>query len=585
MIALRMVARLQLAVALLNLRQLSWALRSSSVDTGEYHVTRLHRWDHSGLESMLEAEAKWHRNAQIASGRSENLRGAQASPRLVESDGGASLAQLASEARFVPMSRRQVQALRDHHLDHRQQEASFVQLEEPGHEDVSVDTYGPKVALVQKVKVNAHTHHRANLDFYPTALSSLGSQYVGPVGVGTSLSPSGCLPGWQAHDVLASDKDSSLVEGKTCQVKNQADIWVVYDTGSTNIWIASDLCKAGACAKPGRHRYNHEESATYSSPLNGVQLSIQFGTGKIQGPQGVDDFHIGPFTVAKQTFGLIQTEFGNVFDEVPFEGIVGLAWPKMSANGVTPFFDNIIDQGVLNKNQFAFYFHKHDPSANAIFWGGVDPAFHEGEIERFPVVDPYYWSLKLKSFKVGDKTILHSDDIDTDEGADIGSALIEQMSRGEKVEGPFAIVDTGTTYFTVESKHFSEVMGMLPSQDCDTMTDTSHPPITLSMLNSAGQYTDFVLTNDKYMVSSKDGNEKAHCHPGFMKIDIPAKHGPAMVLGEVFLRHYVAVFDRGNGGLQEGTIGFAVSRQEDGAIAHLRRLTGSQPGFQRKDPT
>ncbi len=30
--------------------------------------------------------------------------------------------------------------------------------------------------------------------------------------------------------------------------------------------------------------------------------------GKISGPQGVDDFHVGPFTVFKQTFGMIEVQ-------------------------------------------------------------------------------------------------------------------------------------------------------------------------------------------------------------------------------------------------------------------------------------
>ena len=31
----------------------------------------------------------------------------------------------------------------------------------------------------------------------------------------------------------------------------------------------------------------------------------------------------------------------KVFEEIPFEGILGLAFPSMSARHVTPFFDNV----------------------------------------------------------------------------------------------------------------------------------------------------------------------------------------------------------------------------------------------------
>jgi len=44
--------------------------------------------------------------------------------------------------------------------------------------------------------------------------------------------------------------------------------------------------------------YSNKNSETYKEPTGGVQyLDIEFGTGELKGPQGVDDFHIGPFTV------------------------------------------------------------------------------------------------------------------------------------------------------------------------------------------------------------------------------------------------------------------------------------------------
>ena len=77
----------------------------------------------------------------------------------------------------------------------------------------------------------------------------------------------------------------------------------------------------------------------------------------VVGQQGRDDFHVGPFTVKRQTFGMIEEENGDAFKSIPFEGILGLAFPSMSANGVTTFFDNVMDQKVLKSNEFSFYFN------------------------------------------------------------------------------------------------------------------------------------------------------------------------------------------------------------------------------------
>lgn len=301
-------------------------------------------------------------------------------------------------------------------------------------------------------------------------------------------------------------------------------------------------------------------------------LNIEFGTGKISGPQAIDDFHIGPFTVYNQTFGMIQTQDGKVFDEVPFEGILGLAFPQMSANGVTPFFDNIIHQHALKKNEFAFYFSPDNPAANAVFWGGVDKRMYTDKVEYYNVTDPYYWSLPLLAFKIGRQELLGENTPEEE-----GSSFL-QDGQASSYGKPKAIVDTGTTFFTAEGKLYETIMDRLPSASCNTITPRSHPDITYRLLRSDGRPKDFVLTNTQYMTASGSGDD-LYCSPAFMKINIPAKHGPAMVLGEVFLRHFFSVFDRANGHERRARIGLAPATSGQHVERHLKDITKHQPAF------
>jgi hypothetical protein len=312
--------------------------------------------------------------------------------------------------------------------------------------------------------------------------------------------------------------------------------------------------------------FNHSASATFKYPESLLQLSVQFGTGKITGPQAVDDFHIGPFTVYNQTFAMIETESGSVFHDVPFEGIVGMAFDKMSANHVRPFFSSIIEQKALKHNEFAFYFSKDKPSGNALLWGGVDNSFYNGKLQYFPVIDPYYWSLKLLNFKIGDSQILSPSD--SYEGG---------KNTDRKWNGPCAIVDTGTTFFTAEGDKFQEVMSKLPPGNCKDVTDKTHPPITITLENKLGRASDFVMTNKQYMTQS--GKDGSHCSPAFMQIDLPQEHGPGMVLGEVFLRNFFGVFDRGDGGNFNAQVAFGASRSDPATYARLHELTKDQPAF------
>jgi len=142
-----------------------------------------------------------------------------------------------------------------------------------------------------------------------------------------------------------------------------------------------------------------------------------------------------------------------------------------------------------------------------------------------------------------------------------------------------AIVDTGTTYFTAEGYLFDEIMDRIPPAVCSDITDETHPPITYTLFNKAGQLRDFVFTKDMYMTEAGDGAE-SECSPAFMRIDIPEKHGPAMVLGEVFLRHFFAVFDRADGTPVMGQLGLAPSVHTQDALKRLHELTKQQPSFE-----
>mmetsp|Transcript_37402 Transcript_37402/g.116496 ORF Transcript_37402/g.116496 Transcript_37402/m.116496 type:complete len:564 (+) Transcript_37402:56-1747(+) len=512
------------------------------------HVMRLHRYDHSGLDAMIEAEAKWERGEAFSS----------------------------PAPGFVQISGRQMEALQKHHRLHRNAASSVLQ-----HSSASTLKIHSRAS-----RAYIRQHHGSSEQPPAIELDRLESQYVGSIGMGTKIEPPGCsspensrslvfLSYGEANEVV--ENASALGQDVACHLQDESVVWVVLDTGSTNIWVNSDLCTRGACAKSGRKRYRRSESITYRAPKDPIVLNITFGTGKVSGPVAIDDIHVGPYTVSKQAFGMIQEQEGRVFDEVPFEGILGLAFPKMSANGATPFFDNIIQQKVLQKNEFSFYFSLDNPSANAIFWGGTDPDFYSGELAHFKVVDPFYWSIPLVHFKVGNEILLSSSKADA--GAEPmaegnGTSYLEKKVKDPRP--PKAIVDTGTTFFTAESELYGKVLDRIPTRNCNQVNDTSHPPITFRLQSTSGKPVDFVLNNMQYMTQSSDGSV---CSPAFMRIDIPYHHGPAMVLGEVFLRHYYSVFNRGDGADDHATVSFAKASHGDGAIRELKRRTKSQPGF------
>jgi len=587
------------------------AAASSAVHEGHApsHVTRLHRYDHGGLASFIQAEAAWdptvlaeavgHEQAktlskmqnnflhmqklgfQNAKHQIEQFHQAQTELKARWEEGvtqmkenmangamgglGIQFAEQVSNLPFFPGKELFKQGKRGF------AEVSAAQMKElKNHKEyhaqaANAETKQLKEAIEGKVQYNER-----GADFHVTQLSNLyNSQYVGPIGVGTMKSPPNCvLPaGNQVKFVSGLDGQALQKDKEQCHLEEQSQVWVVFDTGSTNVWVSTDLCDTTPCTNTGRHHFAHLKSATFNEPIVPVSLDITFGTGELKGPQGIDDLHVGPFTIRQQTFGMIQNEIGSVFSEVPFEGILGLAFPAMSANGVTPFFDNAIQQKVMKRNEFAFYFNGDDKAGNGIFWGGVDPSFYEGEIKMFPVSTPYYWAMDLDKFMIGDSEI----QVDAKKGL----KLLQSTTPKKKAQ---LIVDSGTTYFTAETGIYDKIMKMIPSANCKDVTDKTHPALRYFLKDAEGEQQEFKIPADEYMVSDDNGEQ---CEPAFMKIDIPKKYGPGMILGEVFMRNYFTVFQRGDGNPANAKIGLARSKKSHETNDALRKLTANQDSYKQ----
>jgi len=521
------------------------------------HVVRLHRYDHSGLDSMLEEEHRWHKG--YASGTSLLERSEHDATRSTED----------SRLSFLTLSIKQSQALQEHHDTWKVNSNT----DRKKRKVTGLDIDGQDNGWLSRQRGKMHP---------VTALSSLSSQYVGPLGIGTKAFPEGCImPKNSTIEFVQSgqsdDAANSANREVQCRAMPQSNVWVVFDTGSTNIWISSDLCTQGPCTTPGRVRYDHHDSLTYHEPENLLQLHVEFGTGKLEGPQGVDDLSIGTFRVLNQTFALIQGETGSVWNDVPLEGIMGLAFPSMSANGATPFLDNVIQQKGLQNNEFAFYFSRNSNAANAVFWGGVDDHFFKGPIRRFRVIEPYYWALKLVNFRIGDKVLIPPGT----NSPSTNSSFLERKSQTSNTRRNTvykAILDSGTTFFTAGDEHFQTVMDLLPTTECSSVNSKTHPDVVVTLEDTDYNLVPLTFDHTMYMNSFQ-----GQCSPAFMNINIPAEHGPGMVLGEVFMRYYYTVFERGPDGSEgEATVGLAESKQLPDTIQELRKLTSTQPLFHQQ---
>nr|XP_013052035.2 gastricsin isoform X4 [Anser cygnoides] len=301
---------------------------------------------------------------------------------------------------------------------------------------------------------------------------------------------------------------------------------VLFDTGSSNLWVPSTLCQSQACTN--HNLFNPNQSSTFST--QDEYFSLQYGTGSLTGIFGYDTVTVQGLSVTNQEFGLSETEPGTNFVYSPFDGILGLAFPSLSAGGATTVMQSMLQQNLMDSPIFSFYLSGQEGSQGGeLVFGGVDPNLYTGQITWTPVTQTSYWQIGIEDISIGGQ------------------------SSGWCSQGCQGIVDTGTSLLTVPTQVFTQLMQYIGAQadgngqyvaSCSNIG--SMPTLTFVISG-----TSFPLPPSAYMLQSNSG----YCTVGIESTYLPSQNGqPLWILGDVFLRSYYSIYDTGN-----NQVGFATA--------------------------
>merc|ERR1711871_46963 len=195
-------------------------------------------------------------------------------------------------------------------------------------------------------------------------------------------------PSQQAVTRRLSNKADALYWGSIKVGTPPQSFNVIFDTGSSNVWVPSDRCNTASCLKHAR--FNESASSTLVRHDTGKAFEITYGSGEVECNLVEDTLRFGSLTLEHQDVGLGSFDHSTPFGMLPFAGIVGLGMPKLALHGTKTFLENLKTSGAVEKTQVAFYIadDKHDSYLSI---GGHHPGLAASDFRFTDISHDDYW--------------------------------------------------------------------------------------------------------------------------------------------------------------------------------------------------
>jgi cathepsin D len=301
------------------------------------------------------------------------------------------------------------------------------------------------------------------------------------------------------------------------------DFTVIFDTGSSNLWVPSKACTQISCIN--KNKYDSSKSSTYKDDPQHRHMTIQYGSGNVSGLVRFDTVRWGSSAVTQVGFGEM-THLSLNFATAKFDGILGMAWQKISVDNLPTVFDLTFAQNQVGANSFSFFLtNKPDSEGSKLVLGGTNQAYFTGPLTYVPLKDTNYWLIAVENQKWGPNPV-----------------------------GPSnfnGIVDTGTSLLVGSGTIVNPILAKIgATQNIDCTTAASLPDYTLTIGGNS-----FNVPNSQYILQINNFGQ-IQCVVGFSTIEFPPSFGPTLIMGDVFIKYWYTHFDVG-----QQRVGFAKANQ------------------------
>jgi hypothetical protein len=284
---------------------------------------------------------------------------------------------------------------------------------------------------------------------------------------------------------------------------------VVFDTGSSDLWVIADECITETACHNHR-RYVSSLSTTLVTSDQSFQ--IHYGSGAVAGEIAYDTVNLSGIQLRNQTFAVAST-VSEQFAIVPFDGILGLGFSSISTTGEQTPIQNMIANNLLDEPLFAMYATE---SGGEIDFGAIDNSrLKGGEVVYSPVIDKGYWTIEMQQFGINNETVGDSRRVVVDTGT---SLIVAPVADAEAIHDliPGAVADGDSIY---------SIPCSLKDSDIEVRFVVNGKTLKLKA-------SDFIMhpTDTKQVM----------CKSGIAALDFD-QDAPTWVFGDVFFRKYYTV--------------------------------------------
>ncbi|WWD00588.1 hypothetical protein V866_007523 [Kwoniella sp. B9012] len=210
---------------------------------------------------------------------------------------------------------------------------------------------------------------------------------------------------------------------------------IVLDTGSSDLWVASDACTMGACTS----METYDDTASTSKVNLSSSFSIEYGSGTAAGSLVQDLVTLGGYSVASQTFAACD-EVSSGLLSTGVSGIMGLSWPALAYSKATPWWVTLAKSSSWSDPLFAFHLARYRNVAGAssveadggvATFGFLDSSLYSGDVTYVSVSgSAQYWQIPMASMTMQGETV------------SLGSSNMAAIDTGTTlIGGPESIIE------------------------------------------------------------------------------------------------------------------------------------------------